>query len=477
MGKFTFDIRKEIICDTFVLGGGLAGTSAAIASARGGLDTVLCEAGGTLGGQAGIGLVTPMSSASDKNGKSFGGLVSEIVRKAELYTAKYGKNEEDRSNKTLGSISPQLTKLAFADMVHECGVKVLFYTTLAGVNTSENKIESVVLCDKSGFVLVRAKYYIDGSGDGDLVFKAGDDYVLGSEPGVYEQLAENDLDKVHESDSNIKYDESGLMQPVSLFFLMRGVDFAEAKKLNNKKLCFGDLGITRESFEKWEFCGSEGFELDPIHPEAIPTPQGRVLVTHGRHEDEAVVNMSRIIGIDGSDADSLSDGEMRAQRQLVAIVDFLKTFIPAFKNAYLTEASSRLGVRESRRLKGKYVLSGGELIKGKSFDDAVCRGYYIVDIHDPAGKNKAIGGEILKPYFEVPFGSLCSKNFANLLAAGRCVSCDHVAASAVRIQGTCILTGEAAGGACVTAFRRGELPCETSAAELREYLSANGVVL
>ncbi len=469
---YAIDINRELICDTLVIGGGLAGSSAAITSARGGLDTILVEAGGTLGGQAGIGLVTPMDATADRKGNTFGGLALELTQESARLTNTYMKAPDEDSH--YGSIAPQMTKYALIKMAHESGVKLHFHTMLADVATDGDRLAYAILHDKSGFLKVRAKYFIDATGDADLVYLSGDNYVSGSEKGVYAQLIEKNLDKVHESDVQCSYNDEGLMQPVSLFFIMRGVDFEKAASLNNKKLVFGDLGITRERFAQWPFAGAEGFE---ITSDAIPTPQGRVLVSHGRHRDEAVVNMSRIIGINGANADDLSDGETRAQLQMIAIVDFLKTFIPGFESAYLTEMSCRLGVRESRRLVGRYVLSGREVISCARFEDVICRANYIVDIHDPMGKNKAIGGQIEGDFFEIPYGSICSKKYKNLMAAGRCVSCDHVAASAVRIQGTCILTGQAAGAACVAAHAANASPCHLPYAELRKELEKEGVVL
>ncbi len=464
-----FNISAEFSCDVVIIGGGLAGTSAAITCARKGLDTHLIECDGALGGVAGIGLVTPLSSVVDKNGNSFGGLAEEISNAAMHYTKKYATGKGSSEN-----VSPHITKLVLMKMCSDCGVKLHFHTSLVETSSSDGKIRDVIVLGKSGLIKINAKYFIDASGDGDLVYLSGDDFVLGSEPGVYGQLTNKGLDKVHESDEECKYEDAGIMQPVSIFFIMRGVDYEEAAKLNNKHLRFGDLGITRERFEKWEYAGSEGFE---IVSDMIPMPQGRILVSRGRQPDEAVINMSRIVGINGADADSLSDGEMRAQLQILAIVDFLKTFIKPFENAYLTEVSSRLGVRETRRLKGKYVLSGKELIEGKTFEDTICRSYYIVDIHDPKGSRAAIGGEIDGAYYEVPYGSICSQNFNNLLVAGRCVSCDHVAASAVRIQGCCILTGQAAGCACVAAKRTEKEPCELDYEDLKKEILKSGIVI
>lgn len=457
---------REMECDTFVAGGGLAGASAAIAAARGGAVTVLAEAGGTLGGQAGIGLVTPLSSAKSESGVSFGGLVEEIIEKTSCLTKKYVcVNEEE---KDVYSVSPHILKYILLKMAWEANVDLHFHTVLCDVETKDNQVVCVILKDKSGFLKVKAKTFIDATGDADMVYLAGDEYVLGSEKNIFNDLKESNLDKVHAAnDSCDEYRRDHLMQPVSLFFVMRGVDYETACSFNNQPIYFGDEMISKERFENWQFAGTPGFE---ITSDRVPTPQNRVLITRGRHKDEAVVNMSRIININGADADDLSKGEVMAQLQLIAIVDFLQTFIPGFENSYLVESSSRLGVRETRRLCGKYKLTGKDVISCRKFDDAVCKGYYLIDIHDPRGKRGAIGGKISGDYFEVPFDSLCSKNFSNLLVCGRCISCDHIAHSAARIQGTCILTGQASGSAGALAKQLNIPPCDLDVDVLREKL-------
>ncbi len=465
-----FQNIREISCDTLVVGGGLAGSGAAIASARGGADTLLIEAGGTLGGQAGIGLVTPLDSRTSKSGVKFGGLLDEICDTTASLTKKYVCGGEEK----VYTVSPHILKYVLLKMASDAGVRLHFHTVLCEVHTDGEKISYAIFKDKTGYIKVTAKNFIDATGDADLVYLAGDDYVLGSEADVFDVLTDCGLDKIHSDGSVSERYGGGMMQPVSLFFVLRGAEFDEVKKYNNKNLTFGDFGITRERFEKWEFCGTPGFE---IRDDRIPTPANRILVSRGRHHDEIVVNMSRAVNVNGADADSLSHGEVVAGLQVIAIVDFLKTFIPGFENCYLVESSSRLGVRETRRLVGKYKISGREVIDGVRFNDAVCRGYYMVDIHDPSGKRNAIGGDIAADYFEIPFGALCSGRFDNLLVCGRCISCDHVAHSATRIQGVCILTGQATGCAAAIAAKNGVTAASIDAEELRNALIKRGVWL
>lgn len=474
--EYDFSSMRTISCDTLVVGGGVAGSAAAIASARGGAHTILVEAGGTLGGQAGVGLVTPISSTSPlnrQNNPSFGGLIAEIITEVSLLTQKYVTANEDPSR--VYSISPHMTKYVLLKMTQEHQVRICFHTVLCDVETKEGKVMSAIFHDKSGYLRILAHSFIDATGDADLVYLAGDDHVSGSEPHVFDQLQENGLAESHVNRIQAEtYDGVGLMQPVSLFFVLRGVDAKTAIAYENSKISFGDYGITREKFESWEFCGTEGFV---ITDDRVPSPQNRVLVTRGRHADEVVVNMSRILQINGADADSLSDGEIRAQMQIIPIVDFLKTFIPGFANCYLVEVSSRLGVRESRRLVGRYKLTGDDVIQCRSFPDTICHAYFSIDIHDPRGKFGAIGGELKKTYFEVPFRVLCSRNYSNLTACGRCISSDHVAHAATRIQGCCILTGQACGTAAALAQKEHTDLCDVPTDALQAQLKADHVML
>lgn len=473
---YDFSSMRTIHCDTLVVGGGISGSAAAIASARGGADTVLVEAGGTLGGQAGVGLVTPISSTAERNWSNtpkFGGLIPEIFDEVSRLTKKYVSVGEAPGQAY--TVSPHMTKYVLLKMALEHHVHIHFHTVLCDVETNEDKIISAILHDKSGYLRVVAKNYIDASGDADLIHFAGDDEVLGSEPNVFAQLQENGLAESHVNRVKAEeYDGVGLMQPVSLFFVMRGVDAKKTIAYENSKISFGDYGITREKFEDWEYCGTEGFV---IVDERVPSPQNRVLVTRGRHADEVVVNMSRILNINGADGDSLSDGEIRAQMQLVPIIDFLQTFIPGFENSYLVETSSRLGVRESRRLVGRYKLTGNDVIQCRSFPDTICHAYYSIDIHDPRGKFGAIGGELQKPYYEIPYRALCSRKYRNLTACGRCISCDHVAHAATRIQGCCILTGQACGTAAALARRNDVDICDVDVPTLQAQLKADHVAL
>ena len=156
-------------------------------------------------------------------------------------------------------------------------------------------------------------------------------------------------------------------------------------------------------------------------------------------------------------------------------MDFLKRFVPGFENSFLVESGNTLGVRETRRLVGRYVLSGLDAINCVHFDDDVACGSYMIDIHDPHGKRKALGGEITGTCYGIPYRSLTPKTIKNLLVAGRCISADHVAHASTRIQGTCCMTGQAAGTAAALAADKNISVADVDTNLLIERLLANDI--
>lgn len=458
--------------DVVVAGGGPAGVSAAIAAARCGARTLLIERHGCLGGMMTMGLVMPLDARCSRSGQPFGGILEELVTRIAELTRSYCGGEGKKHH--LYS-SPHVAKYVLLDTLLESGAEVLLHCTLVDVLRNGNSIEQLVVQTKSGLGGIVGRTFIDATGDGDLLACAGANFVTGSEPGVMASLDQTGLNKVHEESTTYgDYDRTGVMQPVSIMFTMGGVDTDAAKPLVNKKLTYADLGITREEFRELPYANTPGFMENG---EDLPLPQGRVLFFQNRRPGEVTINMTRVTGVNGADGLELSDGEVTGQRQAFYVLDFLKRFVPGFRNAYLLETASALGVRETRRLLGRYVLTGTDAITCTPFDDVIAHGSYIIDIHDPQGGRKAIGGQIQGDCYDIPYRCLLPVDMTNLLAAGRCISTDHVAHSTTRIQGTCMLTGQAAGTAAALALENQCPPSDLPVAILQERLASDGVAL
>ena len=461
-GEICMIIREY---ETAIVGGGLAGCAAAISSARLGSKTVLIEQSGVLGGQATLGIVTPMGAVTTnktdtEDEKFFGGICREIYTDAKKMTLKYGAPKN--SDPSVTEINPHILKYVLLKKVLDSGAFVMFHSYVTDVCCSDGKITSVTAAVKSGSISVRAKEFVDASGDADLVRMSGAPYHIGCESGAYDMLKDEGFAKSHvetllnetQDGCNVNI-SSGQVQPVSSFFRIGGVDVEKVSKYNNKVLTYENTGIDRTELEKAPYFGKCGFEPDG---DRIPMPQGRVLVSAGTVCGTASVNMSRVVNIDATDADSLNSGECLAQEQVINLIDFLQNYIPGFENAYLLESANTLGVRESARMVGKYMLTGADVIECRRFDDAVAYGSYIIDIHNPNGSSSgAIGGKIKGSSYDIPLRALCSAKYSNLFAAGRCISADHIAHSSSRVQGTCLMTGEAAGVAAALAAQDGSV--------------------
>jgi hypothetical protein len=463
-------ILKET--DVVVVGGGPAGVCAAIASARTGAKTLLIEQHGCLGGMMTLGLVMPLDARCSRSGKPFGGILEELVKRIAHLTRDYcggeGKDHHLYS-------SPHIAKYVLLDTVLNSGADVLLHCALVDVEKQGSDIRRLIVQTKSGLGGVSGRIFIDATGDGDLIARAGEAFVSGSEPGVMASLERTGLNKIHEEAAVYgDYGQTGVMQPVSLMFTMGGVDVEEAKPLINKKLTYSDLGMTREDFRRLPYANTPGFMENGND---LPLPQGRVLFFKNRRPGEVTINMTRVTGINGADALELSDGELVAQRQTFYVLDFLKRFVPGFKGAYLLETASALGVRETRRLLGRYVLTGTDAITCVPFSDVIAHGSYIIDIHDPQGGRKAIGGRIQGDCYDIPYRCLLPVHVTNLLASGRCISTDHVAHSTTRIQGTCMLTGQAAGTVAALSLENKCFPSELPVDVIQRRLVSDGVAL
>lgn len=436
-------IQSETQSDILIVGGGPAGCCAALAAARQGWNTILMDECGMLGGLASLGMVAPISATKDRRGESFGGIMQEVLDKMHAFCTDGERPGAEHS-------MPSLLGLTLLDMLHKAGVQVHFFTKLVSVERSGRKLTGVIAATKSGLRRYCAKQFIDASGDGDLFANAGEESVFGSEPGVYDRLIEAGLGRLHFDHSKYACPAPGAVQPSSVMFTVGGVKEGSYAQYNNKRFTYADFGITREDFEKLPYANQVGFEENGDY---LPLPQGRFLIFQGARPGEFIINMSRVTEINGADADSLNQGTLDAELQILPILDLLRRLIPGFEHAYLIQPSARLGVRESRRLVSRRVLHGEEAINCVPMQDVIAHGSYIIDIHDPKGKSMALGGPVRCSAYDIPYGALVPKGADNLLVCGRCIGVDHVAHSTTRIIGTCMLTGQAAGTAAAMCIR------------------------
>lgn len=414
--------RVHAETDVLVVGGGTAGTAAAIAAARAGAATMLVERYGALGGLATGGLVILLLTLDDGAGRQVvRGLCQEIVDRLAARGAaffpppgEWGSDDDAtieryrRWGLVWGSgphrvrysvaYDPEDLRLILNDMVTAAGVRLLLHAwgcepilTKGADASAPERITAVTFQGKQGRFAIRARVVVDATGDGDLFAAAGCAFEL----------------------------ERVLPW---LWFRMGGVEDA-AGAIERGGWYFHTVG------------------------------DGRVLLPWGASER---------IGrkIDATDPEDLTFAEVECRRQVMAEVGRLRAEVPEFRRAHVCDVASQLGITESRRLRGAVVLGRDDV--DRCFDDTV-----------------AVTGHWTKygARYAIPYRALRSPRIDNLLVAGRCISVDHRVHHATKEIPSCMATGEAAGTAAALAVRRGVVPAAVDTGELRAELRRAGAIV
>ncbi|MEI7475403.1 MAG: FAD-dependent oxidoreductase [bacterium] len=417
--------------DLIVAGSGMAGVGAAISASKNGCKTLLVEKLSFLGGTATASLVTPMMKNMLSNGESLNTpLFDELT-----YRLRKSGNGGTHENLNSGWFNPEIMKYVLDDMCEEAGVEILFDSIVSDVTVSENKITSIEVVNKAGKQFYNAKYFIDATGDADLAAFAGVEYVRGN--------------------------ENGINQAVSLRFMMSGVDIeALAKWIKHidpsdhvSPVCRDENGnillTTAYTSEDKDWKLKPIFELGLkekiIKPEDVEYFQ--IFSVPGQKSTIAF-NCPRISSkkeLNTLNPQDLSYAYIMGRKQILRIAEFCKKYFIGFEDAFISEIAPLIGVRESRRIVGKYTLTEKDIVSAKKFKNSVAKSNYPVDIHSQE-KNKSVL-EMLpeNDYYEIPLDCLLPKNIDNLLVVGRCISATFRAQASLRIQPTCLAMGENAG--------------------------------
>lgn len=404
--------------DLIVVGGGISGVSASVAAARQGLSVLLIEKFGSLGGAMSNSLVYPFMPHRTKgeNGRvTSAGIFNEIKNRHYAY----------------GDTSWETYKFVFDAMTSEAGVDVLFHSAVFEAITENRKIKSVKVATKSGVLEFCADFFIDTSGDGELIAMTGCDFQLGRE-------------------------SDGYCQPMTTCFRISNAD---VEKFNQ------DRPILQAKYKEYK------------EKNLITNPRENILVFGGIGKGILHFNTTRIVKMDPTDPFAVSKAEILAREQILEMFNFLKEHSESCKNASIINIANHIGVRESRKLKGVHILTEQELLACEKFEDTIALGCYDIDIHNPTGTGTYIHSFGEGEYYSIPYRSLLPKEYDNMLVAGRCLSADHVAHSSVRIIPICSCLGEAAGVAAAVCKKDGVNAHTVDVQKVREILLENGAAL
>jgi hypothetical protein len=429
--EFTRDIEIRKDVDVCVVGGGPAGIASAIAAAKQGARVFIAEAHSCFGGMGTAGMVPAFMTFSDGVNVVASGIGSDILQR--LREAGGTGPDNDLA------IKPEVLKRVYDEYVLEHNIDFLFQTSFIAADCSGGEVNFAVFAAKSGIFAVKAKVFIDCTGDGDLAVIAGADYSIG--------------------------DENGDLMPGTLCSAWDNVDWTALRA----------CGKVPRDFLAEAFADGIFRVNDPHHP-----GMWRI----GEHWGGG--NIGHTFGLDSTDEKSLTDALIEGRRQLPEFEYFYRNYVPGFENVELMSSGSLLGIRESRRIIGDYVLNLQDFINCSSFEDEIGRYCYPVDIHisKPTSEHYAEFEKEHKAFcykkgqsYGIPYRILTSAKLKNVLVAGRCVSSDRYIQSSIRVMPGCFITGQAAGTAASIAANCDLDVHEVPLKELQEKLVGIGAYL
>lgn len=440
-------VRDEV--DVLVVGGGPAGLMAAQSAALvEGTRVMLIENRGSLGGNMTQGLPL-LGFLGRKGNEVIKGLPLRFVERLR----ERGQATHHRAcplHVSLTMIDPEGTKRLAWEIMEECGVKVLMYVMCVDTIVEDGRVKGVIIESKKGREAILAKCVVDCSGDGDVAYRAGAPMAYGNDKGI--------------------------AQPPTLMFSMRGVD---SRKLRDAVADHPDIYdidfIPNEFFRADDNCTMVGFrnQIRQAREQGYKLPVERTIFMTGMAPDEWWVNMSRVNGVDSTDPEQYTRGEEICIKQNAEIVRYLKAFIPGFENAYVDRVAPFMGIRESRRIVGEYILTEQDIFDCARFPDAIGVASYPVDLHHP------VGGDCTLMWcpdcYDIPYRCLVPQKIDGLLCAGRNISATHLALASVRVMGPAMCLGEAAGKAAALCVKEGVEPRALNVQKLQEALREEGV--
>ena len=320
---------------------------------------------------------------------------------------------------------PEISKYVLQTMLMEAHVRLLLHTMACAVRLEGDRLDAVLVENKSGRQAIRAHVTVDATGDGDVIAYAD---------AAFEKAADR-------------------LQPMTLTFTAGGI-------------AFWPNGFHDEARRRIEAALQNG---------TFPCPKKPGIFALER-PGEYYFNATRVAG-DATHAESLTHAELEGRRQVMDLLDWLRRNVPGCERLYLIQTAPQIGLRESRRLKGLVTLTRVDVVEGREFEDGIARNAYGIDLHDPNGP----GGEMTHlesgRSYTIPYRCLVPETRDGLLAAGRCLSADHEALGSTRVMAACMAIGQAAGVAAALCARQQIEPRHLDPKTLRRSLLNQGAIL
>ncbi|HPO90691.1 MAG TPA: FAD-dependent oxidoreductase [Victivallales bacterium] len=447
--------KKKENYKVIVVGGGPAGFAATLAAAREGVEVLLIEKNSCVGGMATAGLlgfIGPLDNAErnsadwtrfrmDRKGEKYpenlnkgeriiGGIPAELIsilqKEGSAFVPQFGYIEVD-----VESIKYYMEQLLLS-----AGARIQYNSQVVSAEYEENKINMKV-AQKEGLRDIAGKIVIDCTGDGDIAFYLGGDYKNGR-------------------------DSDGVCQAVTLVF-----------RIGNVKTDYLDFLPDSQLYQKVIKTARAAFESGKINF----NPNGLGCISRDpSNKGNFIVNHQHTYNIDGTNTEDITKALIKGRKQIHELIDFYRNYVPGCEKCYLIDTAFQLGIRETRRIIGDYILTGEDILKARKFNDAICRYSYYMDIHIP-NSPESFKAPPVGDWYEIPYRALLPKKLENLLIAERCISGTHEAMSSYRLMPCCMATGEAAGTAAAISLKKNSTPRNINVMELRRILRKNGAII
>ena len=443
--------------DVVIVGGGISGSIAAIACSRMNIKTLLIEEKGCLGGALTSSGTGPMMTFHAGKEQVIKGITDELIQNLVKKGLSVGHIIDSTGyTYTVTPFDSEGLKYELETMVNDSNCDLLYHSVITKAYVEDSLLKKVDVLSCGKHFEVSAKIFIDGSGDGDLLYQAGVPFTQGRDLDGKDQpmsmnmkLADVDIDLIRDiMDKNVE-----------LFPFLK--EKAGIEKQASRLSCSGFQDIMKEGIKKGEI----SFDRDIV------------LFFETNTKNEVIVNMSRVNNLNPVDPIEISKAEVEGRKQVWQLYKYLKKAVPGFKNSKLITTGPNIGIRSSRRLIGNYTINVEDILAGKKFEDGISACGYPVDIHSSDGA--ATNSTFLKygVWYTIPYRCLLNNKIKNILATGRIISCTFEAQASLRVSPSCGAIGHACGVSAALSIINNVLPTDLDANLLRKELKQQGAFL
>ena len=449
----TIDEKRYESFDVAVAGGGMAGIAAAMAAARTGAKTVLVEKAGWLGGM-GITGATGLHSffnifdeiPGTERLRVVAGIPQALVDRVQEMGGGIGHARMEKGGDFVSMITPvepETFKLAAAQMCLEAGVKLLLHTVMDEVHSTDGHVDGIVVWNKAGRSLIKAKHYVDCTGDGDLAAYAGAKlkHFKADDPGAYH---------------------------AGFTFRLVNIDLGALEADLTKRGAITQIAHAVKPGGSAPDIVRIAIQLRKLKESPDDFAPGGFLSCSVRPRELTYCNCINYGPNDGLDVDALSAAETQLRGEMFKVAELFRKRVAGCEQCYPAGPAPSVGQRRARAIFCEYDIQQTDCTEGRQFDDQVgCFGF----IDQPAYSVKDAGA------YGIPYRALLPLALDNVLIAGRMMSVELVAHASTRNTVCCLICGQAAGTAAALAAKSGKTPKELDVAQLREQLRKDGVLL